>query len=71
MVNGNGRKSAIRARMAETGLNYTGAMRLLEAEDAAKAAEAAAAKDAPNGSTLDVQFSSPDPDGQTGSTTSG
>jgi len=63
--------------MAETGLNYTGAMRLFEAEDAAKAAEAAAAaaaaaaKDAPNGSPLDVQFSSPDPDGQAGSTTSG
>lgn len=58
MANQKARKSAIRARMAETGLSYTGAMRLIDAEDAAKATEAAIAQGAPEVSPLDPQFSS-------------
>ncbi len=58
MANQKARKSAIRARMAETGLSYTGAMRLMDAEDAAKVAAAATAQGAAEVSPLDLQFSS-------------
>ena len=58
MANQNARKSVIRARMAETGLNYTGAMRLMDAEDAAKVAAAATAQGEAEDSPSDLRFSS-------------